>query len=83
VFDGGHPILLVSHDEDGDWQFLDGSDDPQVEDGVIVCLSHVLERGPSIADLADLPTGWIAWRSTADEPWRREQNPWGGDDRNG
>jgi hypothetical protein len=75
IFEAGKPILLVSHDEDGDWQFLDGSDNPRVEDGVLVCLGHVLERDPSVADVHDLPMGWLAWRSAVGASWQREPNP--------
>ncbi len=65
------PILLVTHDEDGSWQVLCGTtNDPQ--DGVVVCLGCVLQRDRSIATLADLPPGWVAWREAATEPWQRE-----------
>jgi hypothetical protein len=76
VFEDDRPILLVSHDEEGDWQFLDGSDAPRVEDGVIVCLAQILERDPTVAELSDLPMGWIAWRSAIAQSWTREPNPW-------
>ncbi|MFN7132177.1 MAG: hypothetical protein ACK4N5_08845, partial [Myxococcales bacterium] len=41
----GAPVLYVSHDEDGDWQFLCGADehDPQRGDGpVLKCLEHIV-----------------------------------------
>jgi hypothetical protein len=79
VFEDGMPILLISRDQDGDWQFLDGSDNPRVEDGIIVCLGRVLERDSTIAESHDLPTGWIAWRTSVGAPWRREPSPWAED----
>lgn len=75
VIFGYAPILLVAHDaEDGGWQFLDGSDEVQAEDACVVGLGEVLKRDPSIAELADLPYGWIAWRSSNGAPWQRERS---------
>jgi hypothetical protein len=79
IFEGGWPILRVTHDEDGDWHFLDGSP-AWVEDAVIVCLSQVLERDPTIAELSDLPAGWTAWRLAPDCLWTREPSPWTDED---
>lgn len=71
------PILTVSHDDDGDWQFLhvlDG-DAPDVEDGRVVALGAVADDlDPSVRALADLPRGWIAWRSGPDSSWQRAQS---------
>jgi hypothetical protein len=72
VFDGTHPILLVSHDEEGDWQFLCGTTNLP-EDGRIVCLATVVERHPAVVELADLPVGWQAARDGVDQSWRRVQ----------
>jgi hypothetical protein len=67
----GRPILYVSHDEeDGYWQFLDGRDVAS-EDAAVVGLGEVVERDPSILELADLPGGWKAWRSSPDAEWQR------------
>jgi hypothetical protein len=75
VLEEGHPILLVTHDEDdGMWQFLCGTtNDPK--DGRVVCLDCVFERDPSITELADLPLGWRAYRSSPETPWERCENP--------
>lgn len=71
VTHGGQPILLVSHDaDDGMWQFLTGGPVEMV-DAMIVSLREVYQIDPSIAELADLPLGWQAWRSSAGEPWQR------------
>jgi hypothetical protein len=74
VLDEGHPILLVTHDDDdGAWQFLCGTtNDP--EDGRVVGLGCMYERDPSIGELADLPLGWRAWRESPVASWRREPN---------
>jgi hypothetical protein len=72
----GAPILHVSHDsDDHGWQFLDGGDygdDAATSEGRLIGMGHVLELDPGLRELADLPPGWIAWRDTASEPWRRE-----------
>lgn len=72
VIQAGLPVLLVSHDTDGDWQFLCGTTN-QVEDGAVVSLGAMLERDQSLEDLADLPEGWQARRKKVGEPWKREK----------
>jgi hypothetical protein len=66
-------IALVSHDEDdGGRQFLSLETGPLKEgDAVIVSLRKILRLDPSIAELADLPLGWRAWRRSKDSPWQR------------
>ena len=73
VIFGGEWIALVSHDEDdGGWQFLSHKTSPLKEgDAVIVSLRKILRLDPSIAELADLPPGWRAWRRSKDSPWQR------------
>jgi len=70
VLKENHPVLLVSHDEDGDWQFLCGSEDPGK--CLIICLGCAFERDRTVGLVADLPVGWKAWRNSIDEPWHRE-----------
>jgi hypothetical protein len=65
------PILFVSHDDDGDWQFLTG-ETARKEDAVVVGLKEIVELDSSVATLADLPTGWIATRRSPDAAWERE-----------
>lgn len=60
----------VTHDTDGDWQFIDGGDDPLGEP-VLVCLGCVFEHDPTLAGIADLPRGWSAWRDEHGGPWER------------
>ena len=71
IVDGSQWIALVSLDEeDGDWQFI-GPGGAQMDEAMVVALSTVFERDPSIAELADLPLGWKAWRDGPDTPWQR------------
>ena len=68
------PVLLVSHDEEGDWQFLCGTTNSS-KDCLIVCLGCAFERDRSIGELADLPLGWQARRKSKDLPWERAPAP--------
>ena len=75
IMDDGAPILHVSHNsDDGAWQFL-GWEAPKVEDGIVVCLEHIVEKDPSVVELVDLPLGWHAWRERLTEPWITEVDP--------
>lgn len=72
VIEEDHPILLVSHDVDGDWQFLCGTTS-RSEDAKIVSLGSALKLDPTIAELADLSEGWRAERPDVKSPWRRSK----------
>lgn len=71
VFEKREPILLITHDDDGSWQFH-GPGEADVEQGVLVCLHHMVDMDPSVNELADLPLGWVAWRESVSDPWTRE-----------
>ena len=54
VLDGSAPILRVCHDaDDGAWQFLHGSPVSEAN-AAVVGLGEMLERDPSLRELADL-----------------------------
>jgi hypothetical protein len=75
IVHGGQPSLLVSHDaDDGCWQFLTGGEF-EVEDGMVVSLQGMIQRDPSLTELAALPRGWRAWRERPDDPWQRASQP--------
>jgi hypothetical protein len=65
-------ILLVTHDEDGDWQFLDGQSVSE-EDAAVVSLRNMTRLDPSIDELANLPRGWRASRRSPDGLWIRSR----------
>lgn len=75
VLEHGDPILLVTHDaDDGAWQFLCGkTNDPA--DGRVIGLDCALGLDPTLAEVANLPAGWRAWRDVRGGPWRREPSP--------
>lgn len=72
VLDGA-PILYVTHDYDGDWQFH-GPDTGEHSEAVLVGLGCIVDRDASLKQLHDLPYGWCAHRNTTSEPWCREKN---------
>ena len=48
------PILRVSHDGDGCWQFLSlGA--PEEEEAVVVSLADIVSIDPTVRELAELP----------------------------
>jgi hypothetical protein len=70
VFDGA-PVLHVTHDlDDHGWQFL-GAEDADAKDAAVVALVEIVERDPSVREVADIPPGWHAWRQSPSSPWQR------------
>src|SRR5215470_14700765 len=67
------PVLLVTHDDDGAWQFLPLKGELRIRDAAVVSLRSMIERDRTLAELADLPVGWRAWRESQDSPWLRKQ----------
>jgi hypothetical protein len=71
VLEREEPILRVTHDtDDHGWQFLGRG--ARAEDAKIISLEEAVELDPSVLQIADLPVGWHAWRSSVEEPWIRE-----------
>lgn len=74
ILDGAKPILYVSHDEeDGMWQFLDGSDELDTEKARIVTLQEILELDETLYLLDNLPLGWVAERVYSEDEWNRRK----------
>ena len=74
VYENSKPILLVSHDENGDWQFLCGGDHDVNEEPRVVGIIHLLERDPSLNEIADLPIHWEAERNAVGGEWIRTKS---------
>ena len=75
VVHDGFPVLRVSHDRDGGWQFLDAT---TYEPGecILLCLGCILERDATLGQVSDLLPGWSAWREKVGADWERwEQAP--------
>lgn len=65
-------VSLVFHDEeDGMWQFLDGSDTDE-NSAAIISLAEMVSLDSSIEALYDLPLGWVAWRNDQDSNWESQ-----------
>jgi hypothetical protein len=73
VVNDNYPILLVIHEESGDWQLLCGTTSSK-KDRLIICLGCAFEKDRSIGEVADLPLGWKAWRENTHSAWQRAEN---------
>ena len=67
----GDPVLYVSHDDNGDWQFLCGRvhDADAGERPLLVCLADAVRRDPGLNDLARLCRKHHAERASPTAPW--------------
>lgn len=72
----GAPVVHVSHDYEGDWQFH-GAPDTTVSNCVkIVSLAYMIGTDDVLARLHDLPYGWSAqWNAGAGSWERFKDNP--------
>ena len=68
VVEKGFPILVVSRNPNGDWTFLCGKTDKK-KDTREVLLGEVLDYDERVAEVADLPVAWRAFRDAPDSPW--------------
>ncbi len=67
----GEPILYASHDEDGDWQLLCGSEheDAGSDGPVLSCFGCLVALDPSLKQLAQMSLNHEATRAKAGQPW--------------
>ena len=74
VHDKEEAVTYISHDENGDWQFLG---DRMAEGGgpVISCLHHPIDNDRTLEELHDLPLNWYATRENPSAPWQRFEHP--------
>ena len=66
------PITLASHDEDGYWQFLCDSESHSDEESKVVGLGEIYAIDKTIAKLANLDYGHIAYRDKQNSEWTIE-----------
>ncbi|MCM1133274.1 MAG: hypothetical protein NC340_07350 [Ruminococcus flavefaciens] len=69
IIEDGEPILYVSHDDDGMWQFLCGKDH-ELDDARVVSLLDIFSKDNSVGLLSELPQGRFAERHNAHSKWR-------------
>ncbi|WP_204075855.1 hypothetical protein [Planotetraspora phitsanulokensis] len=74
VASGQVPALVVVHDDEDDWLVGDGETDGEDDNLVVLHISHLVARDPSLSETATLPAGYAAWRSSVSAPWTVE--PW-------
>lgn len=75
VVENGAPILRVIHDPNGGWAFLSAAAGEQSVDKMVAQLGTALRLDPTIAQLDDLPPGWLASRANVGAPWDRARDP--------
>lgn len=68
IHENKKPILLVCHDG-GDWQFLCGESHDSTEKPKVVCISHLIERDPTLIEISDLPDNFEAERREVGGKW--------------
>ena len=72
VINRRRPILLVTHDEDEEyeyWQFLCGESDHTEANIKIISIKQATEIDPSINDLYEMPLGISADRKSINDKW--------------
>ena len=70
----GAPVLFVSRDRDGDWQFLCGGNehgDGGTDGASLACLECVVAGDLTLNDVSDLCSNWTAERPGVGGAWRR------------
>ena len=70
VLDKNRPILYVTHDSEGDWQFLCGEDDHTEDNVKVISLMQAVELDKTINDLYEMPTKVGAEREKITEKWK-------------
>lgn len=64
-------ITLISHELDGDWQFMGGEPiDDYTKVAMIVELGEIIKKDKSILKIADLPRGYQATRLNKKDDWK-------------
>lgn len=69
VFDKSKPILYVTHDSDGYWQFLCGEDHHTEDDIKVISLLQAVTLDATINDLYEMPLNAGAERKQINEKW--------------
>jgi hypothetical protein len=71
VLDWSRPVLLVSR-SDGDWSFLCGAEHEDIAQNYrVVGRGHILDRDPTLSEMADLAPNWEAERTSINGAWVR------------
>jgi hypothetical protein len=72
IFDGSRPVLLVVRSA-SDWSFLCGAEHEDTGASYrVVGKGHILDRDPTLKELADLAPNWEAERASVRDAWVRK-----------
>ena len=71
VIENKSPIIYVSHDMDGDWQFFGSEKNVEIDKARIVSLGEIIEMDPSVKVVLDMPKGTDAHRKSPKSEWVR------------
>ena len=71
VLSGDEPVRLVIHHSDGTWDFLCNTTGASA-DLVTIHAAHMFDRFTDLAEVADLPKGYLAEREEPGDRWHRE-----------
>ena len=83
VIEDGLPILCVVHYAHNHlWAFTCGTTSA-TEDGRVISMGAALAIDPTLRSVADLPTGYCAYREAVGAPWAREPSGYDAEPRNG
>ena len=69
VIENNSPIVYVSHDIDGDWQFFGHEKDVEIDKARVVSLEEIIEIDSSVKDVLDMPRGTAAHRKSRESEW--------------
>jgi len=69
VLNEKNPILYVSHDFEGDWQFLCGAEHHKSGDAAVISLKEAYELDQTINYLYEMPRGVAAERTSVKSKW--------------
>jgi len=69
VVDANSPIVYVTHDTDGDWQFFGAEKIVSIEESRVISLGEIIEMDASIKELLLIPSLSKAQRINKDAKW--------------
>lgn len=70
VLENNSPVIYVSHDADGDWQFFGKEDGLNEEDARIISFGEILKINPSLKEILWIPEGMEAWFNDETKEWQ-------------
>jgi hypothetical protein len=69
VIEDESPIVYVSHDSEGDWQFFGPEEEIQEDEARVVSLEAIIELSPYVKEILWMPEGVEAWYDTETREW--------------